>query len=1171
MILRPKHIVFFLIALLFCIININSQDNTITLKSLPTGSEGNTKYTDNSVIYIDNSGVASYRNTGQFDDWSVSSTTINHQGTLDKTFEILIGAMATVNTNEGKEFGSILTKGGIDRASNGNLGVRSGNGEGNGIDVNEGMYFGLDLSQIDDSASIQITKVYVNFAGLTDESGIIVNLMNPSKRVTFGTSIGVDIPINDNNENVIDISSFNLYIAGREKSDAMLSIFNNSTNVNSFRITGIDLKILDNNLDASKVSNLAHPRLLLKKGEESLIQNLIDGSDEFKALHNYIVQKSDEYLTSPKLVKPDTDRILSFSREVIFQTFYLSYAYRITKDSKYLVKGEEILNTISDFDDWHDYTLDTAGLCFAAAIGYDWLFDDLKSTTKQKVREAIVNFALKREKYKGFWDTNSNWNQVGIGGFGFGAIAILGDGTSQMDDEASFYLNQILVKNPKSMNTYSNGNYQEGAMYWSYGTTYEVMLLSTLEGIYGENHEGISRLTNTPGFLESAEFMQYLTGPTSLYFNYMDSTEKRTPLPAKFWMAKKINKPSILIEEIKLLKNGSYFDTNVNETRFLPITMVYAKDILLDNLSEPQSKIWKGYGSQPLALVRTDWKGSTGKYFGVKAGTPTYSHGQMDGGTFVYDSQGLRWASDFGKFDYAASNNYLENLDPPLTSFDFSQNSPRWDIFRVNNISHNTISIKKTSENSWQYHKADGFATMDEVYDTDAKRGAKINLKSIVGLNNELDEIYRSVYLVDETYLEIKDEVKNDNEAVDLYWNIATTAIVSQINSNTLKLKQGGKTVFLEVSSSNTEVAFTLASNRSTDPVTYNSNSTHERKNDNAVMIGFTATIPANSNVTFITTLKDGEEVAPSSSIENNEILLELPEPNNGLEGNSKYSDQSNFYINSSGEISISGFSTSYAWKVYGDTDITDATDNSFTFSWDAMGATNITEGTDYGALLTPAGIDRASRGDLGIRGASNGISPNEGYRVGFDVKELPKNVLLQLVKVGLDFIGGSDKGVIVNRHDTNKRTTFGANGTDADVNLSKGFVNVESLDIVIAGGDENKDLASIFNTSESGTFRINKFVFKIKNSTLSTDKNETLNKNILLYPNPFKETIRISQNNLNPQNITAKIYNILGVKIYENTIKNGVKIDLSSLKKGVYLLEIIIDNKITRKKIIKN
>ena len=259
-----KNILYLLIAIIYLTINTGySQNNTITLATKIGGSEGNSKFTDNSKIFINNAGDASYNNSNAFDDWTVSSTTITPSGALNKTFEILFGGMATVNTVEGKDFGALLTQGGIDRDSNGNLGIRGGTA--GGIGVNEGLYFGLDLSGFNTSASIQITKVYISFAGATNESGVIVNRINPLKRITFGTSTGVDVTIS-NNEEAIDISSFNLFLTGGETNNSMLSVFNNSAINNNFRITGIELKVLTNQIDATPISSIAHPRLLLKQG-----------------------------------------------------------------------------------------------------------------------------------------------------------------------------------------------------------------------------------------------------------------------------------------------------------------------------------------------------------------------------------------------------------------------------------------------------------------------------------------------------------------------------------------------------------------------------------------------------------------------------------------------------------------------------------------------------------------------------------------------------------------------------------------------------------------------------------------------------------------------------------------------------------------------------------------
>jgi hypothetical protein len=1049
-----------------------SQNNTITLNALPAGTEGTTTFTDSSVFSINTLGVVSYNNSNTFDDWGVSATTITASGALNKTFDVLIGGMASVDQTEGNNYGKKILDGGIDRAADGALGIRGG--AGNGIDVNEGIYFGLDLANISSSASFQITKIYVTLAGSANESGVIASRLNPSQRIIFGNSTtpGVNYPIG-NTESAIDISALNIYLQGGATNSDLVAIFNNSPAVNNIRITKIELKVLTNILNTTSITSTPHPRLLLKAGEEALIQSLISTSKEHNKTHAYIIETANSFLQSASLVKP-VGRLLSVSQDAIEQIFYLSYAYRMTGQMPYLTKAEAVMNTVCDFSSWDTYSLDTTEMCFAVAIGYDWLYNGLSETTRQKVREKILNYGFLTQKNAAFWDYTSNWNQVCIGALSCAALAIYGDGTSQMDTEASFVINNILVKNPNSMNTYGNGNYPEGPMYWSYGTTYEVLMLSALEGIYGNNHEGINRLIATPGFLESAEYMQYVTGPTSLYFNYSDSTAKRIPLPAAIWMAEKANKPSLLSEEKKLMENGSYTEDFENR-RFLPLALIYGKNISIDNLPEPQEKLWKGYGDQPVVMARTSWKGSTGKYLGLKGGTPTYSHAQMDGGFFVYDSQGIRWGMDFGKYDYDAQGAIEDN--------DYSQISERWDIFRVSNLSQNTISIKKASETGWQHHKVNGAATIDEVYDTTAKRGGKVNLKSLLGLNNELLAATRSAYLVDESYLEIKDFLSNGAEPINLYWNMVTKSLVETISPSKIKLTQGGKTVILEIVSSNPLVSFTLATNRSTDPVFYNPTATADSKNPGTVMIGFEASIPANNDVTFTVTIKDDVEVPPSSVEPINSIVLDLPNPTTGLEGNSLYSDTSELHIDANGEVSIGGEYLNYAWSVYGDTNLNSANNSKFFFKWKSMATTNINQGVNYGAMLTQAGIDRASTGELGVRGgAGNGIDPNEGFNLGFDLSFLPTNVQLQLVKVGVSEITSTENGIIVNRKDTTKRMTFGGSSSTASVKFStgKGDVNVESLGITLTGGQTNYDLASLFNPATTGSFRMTKFVFKL-------------------------------------------------------------------------------------------
>ena len=1072
-----KKYLFYVVICFLSLTTISSYaQNTISLNPLPGGSEGNALFTDSSTLSVSAAGVVTYSNSSATDDWGVTATTVTASGALSKTFNVTIGGMATANTTPGGDYGQKLTDGGIDRASDGLLGIRGGTG--GGIDLNEGFTFGLDLLTLGTAAGIQITKIGVKFAGAANERGVIVNRMATSKQIVFGKSgtPGVTFPVTDA-DTEIDVTSLNLFVTGGKSVTDLVAIFNNSLADNSFRVTKIELKVLTNNLNMTTITNVSHPRLFLKAGEEAQILSLINSSPEQKKSHDYIIKTADEFLTAPVIVKPtNATRVLAEARKAVEEIFYLSYAYRMTGQTKYLTQGEKVINDVCNWDNWITYSLDTSEMTFAVAIGYDWLFNGLSDATKLKAREKILNYGFLTQKTKPFWDYTSNWNQVCIGALSCSAIAIYGDGTTQMNNEASFIMNNILVKNPNSMNTYNDGNYPEGPMYWSYGTTYEVVMLAALEGIYGQNHEGINRLIASPGFLESAEFMQYVTGPTSYYFNYSDSTAERIPLPATLWMAKKANKPEWLTEEKKLMENGVYA-SNIGSRGFLPMALIFGKDISLDNLANPQKKLWTGNGVNPVALVRTEWQGSLGKYMGVKGGTPDYSHGQMDGGFFVYDSQGIRWGMDFGKYDYDAQGT--------LDDGDKTQNGDRWKIFRVACTSQNTISIKKTSETAWQNHNVTGYATIDELYDTNAKRGAKVNMKSLLGVNNELLAATRSAYIVDESYFEVKDYINNGASDINLYWNMVTRSTVELISPSKLRLTYGGKRVILEVVSSNPAVTFTMATNRSTDPVFYNPAATADTKNPGTVMIGFEANIPANNEVTFTVTIKDDAPLPPSTVEPINNIVLDIPNPNTGREGSSLFFDASELHIDGNGAASIGGNYEEYAWVVNGSTDINTADNTKFFFGWGGMGTTDTTPGANYGAMLTQAGIDRATDGKIGVRGgAGGGIDANEGFSLGFDASYLPPTLQLQIVKIRVDAVSGARMGEIVNRKDTSKKISFGGSTSTATIKLPSGAadLDVESLGLVVKGGTTDYDIASLFNTGTvaSGGFRMIKFVLKI-------------------------------------------------------------------------------------------
>jgi uncharacterized repeat protein (TIGR01451 family) len=88
----------------------------------------------------------------------------------------------------------------------------------------------------------------------------------------------------------------------------------------------------------------------------------------------------------------------------------------------------------------------------------------------------------------------------------------------------------------------------------------------------------------------------------------------------------------------------------------------------------------------------------------------------------------------------------------------------------------------------------------------------------------------------------------------------------------------------------------------------------------------------------------------------------------------------------------------------------------------------------------------------------------------------------------------------------------------------------------------------------------------------LTTISVQTVNANLSVYPNPAKEELFISINNLNSSTTSyLEIYNIAGQKMMDQSItQQATKVDLSSLSKGLYLLKTNVEGAVSTVKIVK-
>ena len=535
---------------------------------------------------------------------------------------------------------------------------------------------------------------------------------------------------------------------------------------------------------------------------------------------------------------PSGKRILPISRNALKEISACAYAYRMTGEAKYLQRAEYNINTVCSFKDWNpSHFLDVGEMATGVAIGYDWLYNDLSEETKEKARCAINKYAFDQTrvaKYCRFYKAKNNWNQVCNGGLVAAALA-----TYEHNPEIAEKLILDAVESnvePVEEMYGQDGNYVEGYSYWNYGTLYQCVLMTALETALGTDFG----LSQTAGFLKTGEFMMFMEGITES-FNYYDSWGKKVPAIPMWYFADKLKKPELLFNELRALEEGRY-DTKLSEVRLLAPIMGHVARIDLDNVSPPVKNMWYGHGANPVAMIRTKWDGSDEDvYVGIKGGSAANNHSHMDAGSFIFESQGVRWACDLGNQKYAPLENAMKKLKKNL--WDRRQQSGRWTVFRYNNYSHNTITLNEN------LHNAEGIATFEEVIRTDTEMGVVIDMTDV--LKGDAVSAQRTVKLVDKKDLVVSDRVvAPEDKNVTYTWRM-TGSGEPEITNDGIVLTANGKTMYLKAEG-NVEFEYCTWS---TEP-----KMDYDDPNEGKYAVGIIAEIPSGKIADFKVVLSPDEK-----------------------------------------------------------------------------------------------------------------------------------------------------------------------------------------------------------------------------------------------------------------------------------------------------------------------
>ncbi|MBQ4528290.1 MAG: heparinase II/III family protein [Clostridia bacterium] len=553
-----------------------------------------------------------------------------------------------------------------------------------------------------------------------------------------------------------------------------------------------------------------HPRLQATSSDFEGIRESTNSDSYMRTWKNSLLNLADKLLkTSPiKYELRDGQRLLYVSREALNNMYTLGMAYQLTKDKKYADRAWLDLKAVcEEFYDWHPtHDIDTGEMCAAVAIGYDWMYEAFSDEQRKIIEEGLYQKGLYEASLA--YQTSSspmsaiaygqgNHNVVCNGGIAMASLAVM-----DVFPKETYFLVSCAVRAAELniQHFAPEGAYYEGPHYWEYAMQYTSKLISSLDSSLG----GAFGLECVEGLDSSADYMMHMQSSNGI-FNYGDGTQAKLYVPEMLWVASKYNRPDTSSAFMKL--SGTGFSGGEDLTLAL---LWYDSDTSVTGINLPKDKY---YSTEETITLRESWSNQNGGFVGIHAGKTNLSHSQLDGASFVYDYDGIRWAIDPGAGNYNQTGYW-----------DTGENGQRWRIFLNRAEAHNTIVVNPSLLPD---HKVNSYAAVD--FKASDENGAIVEVDT-TELLYDVSSAKRGYMFTDNRQsLVIRDEVNLTKES-DVYWFMQTKADV-QIDETGATLTQNGKKLRLDfLVDGNGTIEVTKGVPLPTSPVEKNDNyGTHNR------------------------------------------------------------------------------------------------------------------------------------------------------------------------------------------------------------------------------------------------------------------------------------------------------------------------------------------------------
>ena len=533
------------------------------------------------------------------------------------------------------------------------------------------------------------------------------------------------------------------------------------------------------------------PRLLLTEKRARQLEKKIKHDKLIGTYYSYLHHYADKICTKPLLKMHLVGPRLPASGEAARRISILALAYRIGGNKKYLDRLNRTLYDVSNFSGWDSVQfLGVATMSYAIAIGVDWAGNSLPDSTIQSARSALRQHLLsslksKRGKKSNWWITaHNNWNQVCHSGLSTAALVI----ADQYPKLAATIIHRAVKDLPLELEEYSpDGAYPEGPSYWGYGTSFNIAANSFFESALGTDFN----LSKAPGFIKSATYRMESVAPSGKSFNYSDASSGGLGLSTRgdlAWFAQKTGNGMYLNKKKYLALIHEAVKHKKAPPMFAPLQLIWLSEFKRKK-STKLPVYWKGEGYNPIAIFRAKSNEHTGFYLGVKGGSASVNHGNMDVGSFIFELNGVRWSIDPGTHNY---HDLETNKHIGEALWDESQDSPRWSLLTKGNRFHSTLTV------NGERHNVKGFAPITAFHTDSQPETVTLDLSSTFHYKNQLNKEIRTFRKINGKTLQIEDDFTPSDSTKKVTWQMMTRAAVTTTPHGAI-LKQDGKKLLLKI------------------------------------------------------------------------------------------------------------------------------------------------------------------------------------------------------------------------------------------------------------------------------------------------------------------------------------------------------------------------------------